>query len=137
MFTGLAGSSTERIMKFIQCQNMRICFSLNRTNRHRYSHRDRKFTLNLSTNGEPGNSGTLLCLWQVKMKMKWHHLMGLEYRQVPRLSRVPVLAKITLNSLAIQTGNLAGKSRGTRVHVPRYTTLRYQSQTARQPKSSL
>ncbi len=34
-------------------------------------------------------------------------------------------------------GNLAGKSRGTRVHVPHYTTLRYQVQTARQPKSSL
>jgi hypothetical protein len=35
---------------------MRICFSLNRTNRHSTA-RDHKFTLNLSSNGEPGNSG--------------------------------------------------------------------------------
>ena len=62
---------------------------------------------------------------------------GLQDRKVPRLSRVPVLVKITLNSLAIPTGNLAEKSRGTRVHVPRYTAFRYQIITARQPKSSL
>ena len=40
------------------------------------------------------------------------------YRQVPRLSRVPVLAKIALKSLAILTGNLTGTLRGAQVHVP-------------------
>ena len=47
------------------------------------------------------------------------------YRQVPRLSRVPVLTKITLKSLAILTGNLTGTLRGAQVHVPRYQ-LNYQ-----------
>ena len=37
------------------------------------------------------------------------------YRKVPRLSRVPVLTKITLKSLAILMGNLAGTLRGAQV----------------------
>ena len=38
-----------------------------------------------------------------------------EDRKVSRLSRVPVLTKITLKSLAILTGNLAGTLRGAQV----------------------